>query len=78
MVDTKVSSLGNLAKTLGVKIYPQVTIDVHRIFRMPGTISSKSGLVKLRCDDLERFDPQYDSCILGVGRRRLRLSYRHK
>jgi DNA primase small subunit len=54
-----------MAKTLGVRIDPQVTMDVHRVFRMPGTINSKSGLVKMRCDDLESFDPLDDACLLG-------------
>jgi len=59
------SELGKMAKTLGVKVDPQVTMDIHRIFRMPGTINSKSGLVKMRCNDLESFDPLNDSCLLG-------------
>lgn len=59
------SELGKTAKTLGVRIDPQVTMDVHRIFRMPGTINSKSGLVKMRCADLESFDPLDDACLLG-------------
>jgi DNA primase small subunit len=59
------SEIGKMAKTLGVKIDPQVTMDVHRIFRMPGTINSKSGLIKMRCDDFESFDPMNDSCLLG-------------
>jgi DNA primase small subunit len=59
------SELGKMAKTLGVRIDPQVTMDVHRVFRMPGTINSKSGLVKMRCDDLESFDPLDDACLLG-------------
>jgi DNA primase small subunit len=45
------AELGKMAKTLGVKVDPQVTMDIHRIFRMAGTINSKSGLVKMRCDD---------------------------
>jgi DNA primase small subunit len=57
--------LAKMARTIGVRIDPQVTMDVHRIFRMPGTINSKSGLVKMRCDDLESFDPLNDSCLLG-------------
>ncbi|MGB7954659.1 MAG: DNA primase small subunit domain-containing protein [Candidatus Nitrosopolaris sp.] len=61
------SELGKVAKSLGVRIDPQVTMDVHRIFRMPGTINSKSGLVKMRCDDLESFDPLNDSCLLGAS-----------
>ena len=32
---------------------------------MPGRINSKSGLIKMRCDDLESFDPLHDSCLLG-------------
>jgi DNA primase small subunit len=59
------SELVNIAKTLGVRIDPQVTMDVHRIFRMPGTINSKSGLVKMKCNDLESFDPLNDSCLLA-------------
>ena len=59
------SELGKMARTLGVKIDPQVTMDVHRIFRMPGTLNSKSGLVKMRCNDFELFDPLNDSCLLG-------------
>lgn len=57
--------LGKMTKSLGVKVDPQVTMDVHRIFRMPGTINSKSGLVKMRCVDLESFDPMTESCLLG-------------
>jgi DNA primase small subunit len=59
------SELGKMAKTLGVRIDPQVTMDVHRIFRMPGSINSKSGLIKMRCNDFETFDPLNDSCLLG-------------
>lgn len=57
--------LGKMTKSLGVKVDPQVTMDVHRIFRMPGTINSKSGLVKMRCIDLDSFDPMTHSCLLG-------------
>jgi DNA primase small subunit len=59
------AELARMTKSLGVKIDPQVTMDVHRIFRMPGTINSKSGLIKMRCNDLESFDPMTHSCLLG-------------
>jgi DNA primase small subunit len=59
------AELGKMAKTLGMKVDPQVTMDIHRIFRMPGTINSKSGLVKMRCNDFEYFDPLNDSCLLA-------------
>jgi DNA primase small subunit len=54
-----------LAKDMGVKIDPHVTIDVHRVFRLPGTLNSKSGLTKIRCSDIESFDPFYDACLLS-------------
>jgi DNA primase small subunit len=59
------SELAKITRMLGVKADPQVTMDVHRIFRMPGSINSKSGLTKLRCNDLESCDPLNDACLLG-------------
>jgi DNA primase small subunit len=60
--------LDNMAREMGVRIDPQVTTDVHRIFRMPGTLNSKSGLAKTRCSDLESFDPFTDACVIGNGK----------
>ena len=57
--------LERIAKDMGVRIDPQVTTDVHRVFRMPGTLNSKSGLSKTKCADLYSFDPFVDACLLG-------------
>ena len=57
--------LERFAKNMGVRIDPQVTTDVHRVFRMPGTLNSKSGLSKTKCADLYSFDPFVDACLLG-------------
>ncbi len=57
--------LDRLARNMGVKIDPQVTTDIHRVFRMPGTINSKSGLSKVKSRDLYSFDPFVDACLLG-------------
>ena len=54
-----------MAIEMGVRVDPQVTTDVHRIFRMPGTLNSKSGLAKIRCSNLESFDPFREACVLG-------------
>jgi DNA primase small subunit len=54
-----------MARSMGAKIDPQVTTDVHRIFRMPGTLNGKSGLAKSKCADLASFDPFVDACLLG-------------
>jgi DNA primase small subunit len=57
--------LAKITKILGVKVDPQVTMDVHRVFRMPGSINSKSGLAKIRCNDLRLCDPLNDACLLA-------------
>ncbi len=56
--------LDELQKTLGAQIDPNVTIDVHRIFRLAGTINSKSGLSKIPVNDLEKFNPGNDACFM--------------
>ncbi len=48
---------------IGIKIDPQVTTDIHRIFRMVGSLNSKSGLSKIKCQNLDKFDPLNDSCF---------------
>jgi len=56
--------LEKLKDTIGVKIDPNVTMDIHRIFRLPGSINSKSGLTKLYCENLEKFDPYKMACFI--------------
>ena len=59
------SQLEAMRSTLGTRIDPKVTMDVHRIFRLGGSINSKSGLAKVLCTDLKNFDPFSDACLLG-------------
>jgi len=40
-------------------------MDIHRIFRLPGSINSKSGLTKILCTDLTKFDPYTDASFLN-------------
>ncbi|WP_100183502.1 DNA primase small subunit domain-containing protein [Candidatus Nitrosotenuis aquarius] len=54
----------SLQKELGAQIDPNVTIDVHRIFRLGGTINSKSGLTKTLCTDIAKFNPGMDACFI--------------
>jgi len=70
----RIASLGNqdqplrmeqILNALGSKIDESVTTDVHRIFRMPGTLHGNSGLLKMRVHDLEGFRPEYDPVVLG-------------
>ncbi len=53
---------------MGVKIDPQVTTDIHRIFRMVGSLNSKSGLSKIICKNLEKFDLFKDSSLFSDDR----------
>jgi len=58
-------TLDNISQSIGVKIDPNVTMDIHRIFRLPGSINSKSGLTKIACKDLTKFDPYTDASFLS-------------
>ena len=56
--------LQKLSPIIGVAIDPSVTMDIHRIFRLPGSLNSKSGLTKIHCDNLEKFNPYADACFI--------------
>ena len=59
------NALALAANDLGVRIDPNVTVDIHRIFRLPGSINSKSGLVKMPCDDPVQFNPYKSASVLS-------------
>ena len=52
------------SQAVGVRLDRAVTADVHRIFRMPGSLSGKSGLAKAECADLDAFSPYADACVI--------------
>ncbi|MDH3825337.1 MAG: DNA primase, partial [Nitrosopumilus sp.] len=56
--------LEDLSSIIGSQIDPNVTMDIHRIFRLPGSLNSKSGLSKVFCKDLPKFDPYSESSFL--------------
>jgi len=51
---------------IGVRIDPNVTVDTHRIFRLPGSLNSKSGLTKILVNDIDKFDPYVDACFIDA------------
>ena len=55
--------LDELSPRLGAVIDHGVTADVHRIFRLPGTLNSKSGMAKTECDP-GRFNPYSEACLI--------------
>lgn len=56
--------LEEASRSIGARIDRAVTADVHRIFRMPGSLSGKSGLAKAACADLDAFSPYADACLI--------------
>jgi len=71
---TKIISDGKLAyqqrleemgkHSIGIRIDPNVTVDIHRIFRLEGSLNSKSGLAKLACENIEKFNPYAEACLI--------------
>ena len=57
--------LEQVINAYGSRIDESVTTDIHRIFRMPGTLHGNSGLLKMRVHDLQGFRPDYDPVVLG-------------
>ena len=57
--------MADLAGAFGSRIDESVTTDIHRIFRMPGTLHGSSGLLKAHVHDLAAFRPDYDPVVLG-------------
>lgn len=55
--------MGDLEGRLGVRVDSGVTMDVSRIFRMPGTVNGKSGMAKAPCADPKSYDP-YESAVV--------------
>jgi DNA primase small subunit len=58
-------ALEDALHALSVSIDPNVTIDVHRIFRLAGTLNGKSSLAKVACECIDSFDPSVDACFIG-------------
>lgn len=57
--------LEELSSIIGANIDPNVTMDIHRIFRLPGSLNSKSGFTKILCSDLTKFDPYNEASFLS-------------
>jgi DNA primase small subunit len=52
-----------------------VTTDVHRVFRMPGTLHGNSGMLKMKVDSLESFDPQSQPVVLSERPVNVKVNY---
>jgi DNA primase small subunit len=42
-----------------------VTTDIHRVFRLAGTLHGNTGMSKMRISSMSKFNPQVDPIVLG-------------
>lgn len=65
--ETVLKTLVNAVEELKVRIDPVVTVDMHRLMRMPESINSSSGMVKRRIwlEDLPSFKPLEEAIAFG-------------
>jgi DNA primase small subunit len=72
----RIDSLVNKAvEFVGVKLDAGVTIDIHRVFRMGGTLHDKSGLLKKRYRSLDDADPLTDGVAFGSEQVQVYVNY---
>jgi DNA primase small subunit len=67
--------LPKVLQTNAATIDQSVTTDIHRVFRMPGTLHGNSGLLKMRVASLDDFDPTTDPVVLNDERVRVYIEY---
>lgn len=52
-----------------------VTTDIHRVFRLAGTLHGNTGMLKMRLNEVSSFDPSTDPVVLGSEIVRLKVSF---
>ncbi len=62
-------------KKIGVTVDSNVTTDIHRILRLPGTLHNETGLIKKRVFSLDSFDPLVDAVAFGEEPVEVEVSY---
>ena len=52
-----------------------VTTDIHRVFRLAGTLHGETGMSKTRVESIDRFDPQEDPVVLSDRLVRVQVAF---
>ncbi|HXW36690.1 MAG TPA: DNA primase small subunit domain-containing protein [Nitrososphaerales archaeon] len=68
-------SVAEAIESQSAKIDKAVTIDVHRVFRLGGTLHGTSGMLKMKVRSLADFDPMRDPVVLSEEDVSLRVSF---
>ena len=52
-----------------------VTTDIHRVFRLAGTLHGDTGMAKTRVRSMAQFDPQEDPVVLSAKQAKIQVSF---
>jgi DNA primase small subunit len=52
-----------------------VTTDIHRVFRLAGTLHGNTGMSKMRIESMSGFDPQTDPVVIGSKPVKLKVDF---
>jgi DNA primase small subunit len=52
-----------------------VTTDIHRVFRLAGTLHGNTGMAKTRVRSIDKFDPQEDPVVLSAKPVMIRVEF---
>lgn len=52
-----------------------VTTDIHRVFRLAGTLHGNTGMLKMRVQSLEAFDPSRDPVVISDRKVTLKVDF---
>jgi DNA primase small subunit len=52
-----------------------VTTDIHRVFRLAGTLHGNTGMSKMRVESMAEFDPQEDPVVLSAKPTKLTVAF---
>lgn len=80
--DHKRDHQGTLQKLVSEAIFSQramvdssVTTDIHRVFRLAGTLHGSTGMLKMRVDSVDSFDPQQAPVVVGSTPTKIETSF---
>jgi len=68
-------SIASAIASQSARIDASVTTDIHRVFRMGGTLHGTSGMLKMPVESMDRFDPERDPVVLSAEKASIKVAY---
>lgn len=68
-------SVAQAIASQAARIDSSVTTDIHRVFRLAGTLHGTSGMLKMRLDPSGNFDPTSDPVVLSDENIRVNVNF---